>query len=58
MVDLSTRLKELCSLLMSVRGGQILGFVDSVSVTVNRLIYMVKCADWATDSPAAMLRDW
>jgi hypothetical protein len=57
MVELSTRLKELCSLLMSVRDGKSLGLVDSVSVTVNRLIYMVKGADWATDSPAAMLRD-
>jgi hypothetical protein len=54
LVDLSTRLKEL---LMSVQDGQRLGVMDSVSVTVRCLVYTVKCADWATDSPAAMLKD-
>jgi hypothetical protein len=57
MVDLSTRLKELCSVLMSVGDGQRLGVLDSVSVIFRCLMYTVKCADWATDSPAAMLTE-
>ena len=44
-------------MLMSVGDGQRLGVLDSVSVTVKCLIYTVKCADWAADLPAAMLKD-
>jgi hypothetical protein len=41
---------------MSVRDGQSLGVLDSVSVTVKCLVSHTH-ADWATDLLAAMLRD-
>jgi len=45
----------LCNVLTIVRDRQRLGELDSVSVTVKCLVYTVKCAEWATDSPPAML---
>jgi hypothetical protein len=44
---------------MFVRDGQSLGVLDGVSVTINCLVSPVhgEVADWATDSPAAMLKD-
>jgi hypothetical protein len=47
----------LCSVFMSVRDGQRLGVLDSVSVTVKCHLYTAMCADWATDSPAAVMKD-